>query len=221
MHPNSVAKTCTVTPFGSFVWDYLPFGLRNSAQCFLRHINHVISDLDFVFVYLEDVLVFSPEEETHLLHLRKLFERFSEYSLTINLQKCKLGVTSIDYIGHHIDSSGITPLSEKLTAIQNFLKPSNMRRLRRFVGMIAFYKKFIPKCATKKAVLWNDEAEKAFHEIIAKISSPVTLAYPVKNAPTYLVTDASEIAAGAVLHQKINVDLRPLGFFSRVFNNAQ
>ena len=117
MHPNSVAKTCTVTPFGSFVWDYLPFGLRNSAQCFQRHINHITSDLNFVFVYLDDMQVFSPDEETHLLHLRKLFELFSEYSLTINLQKCKFGVTSIDYLGHHIDSSGITLLSEKLTAI--------------------------------------------------------------------------------------------------------
>ena len=70
IHPSSVAKTCTVTPFGSFVRDYLPFGLRNSAQCFQRHINHITSDLDFVFVYLDDVLVFSPDEETHLLHLR-------------------------------------------------------------------------------------------------------------------------------------------------------
>ena len=70
-------------------------------------------------------------------------------------------------------------------------------------------------------MLWNDEAEKAFHVIIAKISSLVTLAYPVKNAPTYLVTDASEIAVGAVLHQKINGDLRPLGFFGRAFNNTQ
>ena len=218
MHPNSVAKTCTVTPFGSFGWDYLAFGLRNSAKCFQRHINHITSDL-------EDVLVFSPDEETHVLHLRKLFERFSEYSLTINFKKCKFGVTSIDYLSHHIDSSGITPLSEKLTAIQNFPKSSNMRQLRCFVDMIAFYKKIIPKCAeimrpifallspqqySKKAVLWNDEAEKAFHEITAKISSPVTLAYPVKNAPTYFVTDASEIAAGAVLHQNINGDLRPL-----------
>ena len=87
MHPNSVAKTCTVTPFGSFVWDYLPFDLRNSAQCFQRHTKHITADLDFVFGYLDDVLVCSPDEETHLLRLRKLFERFSEYSLTINLQK--------------------------------------------------------------------------------------------------------------------------------------
>ena len=73
-----------------------------------------------------------------------------------------------------------------------------------------------PQRYSKKAVLWNDEAEKAFHEIIAK-----TLAYPVKNAPTYLVTDASVIAADAVLHQKINGDLRPLVFFSWAFINAQ
>ena len=138
----------------------------------------------------------------------------------------------LDHLGHHIDSSEITSLIEKLTAFQNFPKPSNTRQQRRFVGMIAFYKKFIPKCAetmrsiyallspqrySKKAVLWNDEAEKAFHEIIAKISLPVTLAYPVKNAPTYLVTDA----LGAVLHLKINGDLRPVGFFGKAFNNAQ
>ena len=111
-----------------------------------------------------------------------------------------------------------------------------MRQLRRFVSMVAFYRKFIPKCAeimrlicallspqqySKKAVLWHDEADKAFHEIIAKISLSVTLAFPVKNAPTYLVTDASEIAASAVLHQKVNGNLCPLGFFSRALNNAQ
>ena len=114
MHPNSIAKIYTVTPLGSFVCDYLPFGLRNSAQCFQRHINHITSDFDFVFVYLDNVLVFSPNEETHLLRLRKLFEHFSEYSLTIiNLQICKFGVTSFEYLDHHIDSSGIKPLNEK------------------------------------------------------------------------------------------------------------
>ena len=103
MHPDSVNKTCTVTPFGSFVWDYLPFGLRNSAQCFQRFINQVTSDFGFVFVYLDDVLIFSPDHDTHLTLLRKLLERFSEYSLTINLDKCKFGVSSLNYLGHHVD----------------------------------------------------------------------------------------------------------------------
>ena len=66
--------------------------------------------------------------------------------------------------------------------------------------MRPIYALLTPQRYSKKAVSWNNESEKAFNEIVAKISSPVTLAYPVKNAPTYLVTDASEIAAGAVLY---------------------
>ena len=236
MHPDSVNKTCTITPFGSFVWDHLPFGLRNSAQCFQRFINQVTSDFGFVFVYLDDVLIFSPDHDTHLTHLRKLLERFSEYSLTINLDKCKFGVSSLNYLGHHIDATGIKPIADKVQAIVNFPKPSNMRQLRRLIGMIAFYKKFIPNCSeitkpifallsphkySKKAIEWTKDADDAFQEVLNKLCSPVTLAFPVENAPTYLVSDASNVAAGAVLHQKIDGELRPLAFFSRALNKAQ
>ena len=126
MHPDSVIKTCTITPFGSFVWNYLPFRLRNSAQCFQRFINQVTSDFDFVFVCLDDVLIFSPDHDTPLTHLRRLLERFSEYSLTINLDKCKFGVSSLDYLGDHIDATRIKPIADKVQAIVNFPKPSNM-----------------------------------------------------------------------------------------------
>ena len=170
MHPDSVNKTCTITPFGSFVGDYLSFGLRNSAQCFQRFINQVTSDFGFVFVYLDYVLLFSPDHDTHLTHLQKLLERFSETSLTIDLDKCKFGVSSLNYLGHHIDATGIKPIADKVQAIVNFPKPSNMRQLRRLIGMIAFYKKFIPDCSeiarpifallspykySKKAIEWT------------------------------------------------------------------
>ena len=236
VHHNSVAKTCTLTPFGSFVWNYLPFGLRNSAQCFQRHINQITSDFDFVFVYMDDVLIFSRDDEEHKIHLRKIFERFDKFALTINMEKSKFGVKSLDYLGHHVSEEGLTPLSDRLSAISCFPKPSTMRQLRRFLGMIAFYKKFIPNCAetlqplysllsphkySKKPVVWNKKTDLAFKAIINKMNDPVTLAYPVQNAPTYLVTDASDLAAGAVLHQKIDGDLRPLGFFSKSFSKAQ
>ena len=185
MHPDSVNKTCTITPFGSFVWDYLPFGLRNSAQCFQRFINQVTSDFGFVFVYLDDVLIFSPDHDTHSTHLRKLLERFSEYSLTINLDKCKFGVSSLNYLGHHIDATGIKPIADKVQAIVNFPKPSNMRQLRRLIGMIAFYKKFISNCSeitrpifallsphkySKKAIEWTKDADDAFQEVLNKLA---------------------------------------------------
>ena len=184
MHPDSVNKTCTITPFGSLVWDYLPFGLRNSAQCFQRFINQVTSDFGFVFVYLDDVLIFSPDYDTYLIHLRRLLERFSEYSLTSNLDKCKFGVSSLDYLGHHIDATGIKPIADKVQAIVNFPKPSNMRQLRRLIGMFAFYKKFIPNCSEitrpifallsphkylKKAIEWTKDADDAFQEVLNKL----------------------------------------------------
>ena len=142
----------------------------------------------------------------------------------------------MDYLGHHIDATGIKSFADKVQAIVNFPKPSNMRQLRRLIGMIAFYKKFIASCSeitrpifallsphkySKKAIEWTKDADDAFQEVLKKFYSPVTLVFPVENAPTNLVTVASNVAAGAVLHQKINGELRPLAFFSRAFNKAQ
>jgi len=122
--------------------------------------------------------------------------------------------SSLDNLGHHIDANGIMPLDDKLGTIKNFPKPANMSQLKRFAGMIAFHKKFIPKCAeimspiyalhsphkySKKPVCWTEKADKAFNEIIDKVCLLITLAYPVKNAQPYLVTDASNVAAGEVL----------------------
>lgn len=110
-----------------------------------------------------------------------------------------------------------------------------MRQLQSFLGMTAFYTKFIPNCAEtlqplyflssphkyfKKPVVWN-KTNSAFEATIQQMNNPVTLAYPVENASTYLVADASDFTAGAVLHQKIDGDLRPLGFFRKLFNKAQ
>ena len=123
------------------------------------------------------------------------------------------------------------PIADKVQAIVNFPKPSNMRQLRRLIGMIAFYKKFIPNCSeitrpifsllsphkySKKAIEWTKDADDAFQEVLNKLCSPVTLDFPVENAPTYLVIDA-----GAVLHQKIDGEIRLLAFFSCAFNKAQ
>ena len=129
LHSDSVSKTCTITSFCSFVWDYLPFGLRNSAECFQRFLNQVTSDFGFLFlVYLDDVLIFSPDYDTHLINLQRLLERFSEYSLTINLDKCKFGISSLDYIGHHIDAIRIKPIVDRVQAIASFPKPYNIRQ---------------------------------------------------------------------------------------------
>ena len=132
------------------------------------------------------------------------------YSLTINLDKCKLGVSSLKYLGHHIDATRKKPIADKVQAIMNFSKPYNRRQLQRLIDVIAFYKKFIFNCLeiTRlifallllhkyliKEIEWTRDTDDAFLEVVNKLCFPVSLAFTVKNAPICLVTEASDVAA--------------------------
>ena len=85
--PSNVHKTAVTTPFGLFNFTRTPFGLINSGQNFQRFIDHVTRGLDFVFVYLDDLLVTSPNNRTHEKHLRILSTRLAEYGIIIGPEK--------------------------------------------------------------------------------------------------------------------------------------
>ena len=95
---DDVSKTSVITPFGLFEFLRTPYGLKNAAQAFQRLMDTVCKGLDFVFVYLDDILVSSTSAEQHMLHLREVFHRLSTHGLVINVSKCKFGATTIDYI---------------------------------------------------------------------------------------------------------------------------
>ena len=99
---SKIDKTAVTTPFGLFNFTRTPFGLRNSGQTFLRFIDHVTRGLDFVFVYLDDLLVTSPDHKTHKKHLRILFARLSEYGIIIGPEKCQFGTSELSFLGHHV-----------------------------------------------------------------------------------------------------------------------
>ena len=132
-----------------------PFGLRNSGQTFQRFIDHVTRGLDFVFVYLDDLLVTSPDHKTHNKHLRILFARLSEYGIIIGPEKCQFGTSELSFLGHHVCAEGISPLPSAVDAIVNFIKPEKQRALRRYLGMVNYYHRFIPHCDDKLTPLNN------------------------------------------------------------------
>ena len=89
--------------------------------------------LDFVFVYLDDLLVTSPDHKTHKKHLRILFARLSEYGIIIGPEKCQFGTSELSFLGHHVCAEGISPLPSAVDAIVNFIKPEKQRALRRYL----------------------------------------------------------------------------------------
>ena len=126
----------------------MPFGLKNAAQAFQRLMDKVTRDLDFAFVYLDDIFIASRSRQEHRAHLRQLFQKLSEHGLAINLAKCKFGLSSINFLGHRVNHHGAVSLLAKVDAIRNFGKPTTVKGLQEFVGMVTFYHRFVPAAAS-------------------------------------------------------------------------
>lgn len=96
-------------------------------------------------MFIDDIFVASDNEEDHYEHLQILFDRLNQYGLVINTTKCVFGVKEIEFLGYTVNSDGIKPLPERVEAINNFPKPENVKQLRRFLGMVNFYRRLLVK----------------------------------------------------------------------------
>ena len=222
-----IPKTAVATPFGLFEFLRMPFGLRNAAQTFQRFMDQVCRGLESVYVYLDDILVASENSEQHLLHLRKLFERLAQHGVTINPEKCCFGCAEVSFLGHQLSAEGITPLTDKVQAIMDYPEPTSFKQLRRFDGLVNFYRRFIPNCAQlmqpltdilrgkPKKFSFSDAARHAFASLKQAISNIAFIKYYEPQVPLSLTTDASDVAVGAVLQQFTQREWRPLAFFSK------
>ena len=114
-----VHKTAVTTPFGLFEFVRMPFGLRNAAQTFQCFIDKVLRGLHFCYAYMDDLLIASTTPDEHLQHVCLVFERLSKHGVVVNPHKCVFGVTSLTFLGHHIDQHGISPLQEKHATSHN------------------------------------------------------------------------------------------------------
>ncbi|BHF74067.1 hypothetical protein SprV_0401715100 [Sparganum proliferum] len=213
----------------------MPFRLRNAAQSFQRFINEVLQGLSFNYVYIDDILVASSSAEEHASHSRQIFQPFQQHGLQLNVDKCIFGVSSLDFLGHHVDQQGITPVLEKVQSILSFPVLKTLAQLLRFMGLLNYYRRFISHCAATRAPITNllkskakpIELSPAAHpafEAAKKAVVDATLLHYLSSYPhaqPILTTDASNSAVGAVLHQQVNNQLQPLAFFFQKLQPAQ
>lgn len=233
MASKDVHKTAIRTPFGLYEFLRMPFGLRNAAQTFQRFMDLVTCDLEFVFVYLDDILVASSSEQEHMEHLRRLFQCLKDNGLVINTAKCKFAVSELKFLGHSVSAMGLKPLKERIEAICDFPQPKTVKQLQRYLGMINFYRRFIKDIAqvliplyiltNKKKLEWSDTAQDAFEKSKTALTNFTMLMFPKSKSRLSLAVDASETAAGAVLQREDKSSGRwlPLGFFSKAFDERQ
>lgn len=234
---EDIPKTAITTPFGLYEFPFMAFGLRNAAQTFQRFMDEVLRDQTFCYGYLDDILVFSKDIHQHQQHLRQLFERLVKYGVLLNTSKCIFGQSEVKFLGYKVSASGIQPLDYKVQAIRDFPLPKTVKELRRFLGMLNFYRRFIPDAATKQAplnslltgpkvkgshpVTMTPKLLEAFDSCKQSLSEATLLAHPDPHAELNIVTDASDTAIGAVLQQRSKMEWQPLAFFSKKLSPSQ
>ena len=228
-NPEDIPKTAVITPFGLFEFLKMPFGLMNSGCTFQRLMDRVLRGIPFCFVYVDDILIFSPDRQSHADHLRQVLSRLREAGMVINPKKCELGKDSVEFLGHRVSVAGISPLPSSVSAVRDCSPPCNRRELQRFLGMINFYRRFIPGLAAtilplttalsgpdpKDNFVMTADMNDSFLSAKNALASAAALAHPVPSAQIRLSVDASSSHVGAVLEQMVHARPQPLAFFSR------
>ena len=233
VEPNDYQKTAFSPGPGMGLYQFkrMPFGLTGAPGSFQRLMDSIFRGLSFVTTYIDDLLIHSSNAETHLQHLRQVFQRLTEAGLTLHGKKCHIGLSKVTYLGHTFTQSGMLPDQHKIEAIQGWPQPTDAPAIRQFLGLASYYRRYIPNFSNVAAPLtkltqkgvqysWNTKCEDAFQLLKSKLSQSPILAYPKigwDESPFTLQTDASDIGLGAVLEQEGKV----IAYASRTLTKSE
>ena len=237
------SKMCIAFSAGSgklYKFNRMSFGYTGSGGFFQCSVENVLADILYSrsLVYLDDVLVLGKSFDNHCTSLDMVLSRLYDAGIRLKLKKCKFFTNETNYLGHIISDKGIKPNPEKTRAIEQWKKPTNIKDIRQFHGLISYYRKFIPNFARRAAPLtdlmkgkrvsrgkrqvfvpckfdWTHMHDKAFEDLKKALLEEVCLAHQDFNSNFILELDASRSGLGAVLSQRINGELRPIAFASR------
>ncbi|POM64616.1 Gag-pol fusion protein [Phytophthora palmivora] len=123
-------------------------GICTAPDEYQTCMDGTLGDLDIVVVYLDDIIVFSQDEEEHLEHLRIVFKRLKKYGGSLNGKKCYILRKEVDYLDYTLSAEGIKPQAKTIQAIQKIVVPRNREELLRFLGIINYYRDMVPNKTT-------------------------------------------------------------------------
>ena len=235
---ESRAKSAFVVPMGKWQFKRTPFGLSQAPAYFQLFIDKVLMGCSsFAMGYLDDIIIFSKTKEEHLQHLEEIFVRLHKFGLKMKCEKCSFFKKHIQYLGHLVSEKGFEPLPEKLESIRKMPAPRTAKEVKQFLGLIGYYRKFVPHFADISRPLtklmhhnvvfeWTDQCAKAFNHLRELLMEYPILRYPNPTQGYILYTDASGIGWSGVLTQehldeKGKAKNHPICYVSGQFRGSQ
>lgn len=238
----------TVGPLGFFEHNRMAMGLVNAPATYQRLMEECLGDLHhhICFIYLDDAIVFSGENfDEHLDRLKLVFQRLMDSGIKLSPKKCALFRRRVKYVGHVVSASGIEPDDEKIQKVREWPTPTKAEEVRKFLGFVGYYRKFIKdfskiarpltnlipsttrsktthKKTTKKPdFVWEKDQEEAFSTLKECLTSAPILAYPNFDLPFEIHTDASASGLGAILYQKQEGKHHVIAYASRGLSKSE
>ncbi len=229
-------KTAFNTPRGHFEYRVLPFGLSNAPAVFQALVNDVLRDMlnQFIYVYLDDILIFSHSLQEHVQHVRRVLQRLLENGLYVKAEKCVFHAQSVPFLGYIVSVEGMRMDPDRVQAVVDWPTPDSRKALQRFLGFANFYRRFIRSFSQLAAPLTaltsiktpfrsSSAAEAAFTKLKGCfVSAPILIA-PDPSQQFVVEVDASEVGVGAVLSQRSSSDdkVHPCAYFSHRLSPAE
>ena len=210
----------------------MPFGLTNAPVAFQRFINSILADLldVCVVVYLDDILIYSQDLESHQEHVHEVLRRLRKHNLFAKPEKCEFHTTSTKYLSFCLSPDGLSMSVEKVKAISNWPEPRKVKDIQSFLGFANFYRQFIHNYSnivvpltqlTRKDTPWKftNDCRSTFNLLKKAFTSAPILTHWVPDAPLVVETDASDYAVAGIL-SIIGADseLRPIAYYLRTLS---
>jgi len=227
--PGDEWKTAFRTRYGSYEWLVMPFGLTNAPAAFQRLVNTVFADmLDVcVVVYLDDILIYSEDMESHQQHVREVLRRLRLHGLFAKPEKCEFHSDSVEYLGYRLSPEGLTMSPDKIQTISDWPEPRKVKDIQSFLGFANFYRRFIFNYSdivvpltrlTRKDAPWNfsEDCRRSFNALKHAFTTAPILTHFIPDTPIIVETDASDYAVAGILSITCaDGEIRPVAYYSR------
>lgn len=233
--PADQDKTAIITPIGKFKFTRMPFGLRNAPTTFQRLMDMVLAGQEeFAAPYIDDIIVFSTTWGDHLLHLTAVFDRLQQAGLTVKLAKCAWAKQTLEHLGQVVGNSQVSVPELKVKSLKEYRQPETKSKLKSFLGLAGYYRKFIPHFASYSKPLndaaklqmpnrieWTKERLDSFQHLRETLGTMCTLHIPRESDDILLQTDASYAGLGGCLSAVRDKKEIAVAFFSRQLSAAE